>query len=161
VWVSTVTSVSVTAEGASTAILVLAADWFTNAVSGERATLMRLIGTTTWAMTAGSPTHSLNAHGVMITVADDDASPTGNWISDPSLVEPEAPLYTDVYLRQNEVAVESASNSARIMPFDIKVKRKMTDGMSVDISICSDLISGTHVNYRCFVFSRALIKLSA
>ncbi len=159
VWVSAVTSASVTADGATTAILVLPADWVTNTNSGERATVLRTIGSVTWAMTATTPTHSQNAHGIMITVADDDAAATGNWLSDPGLIEPEAPLFTDVYLQANEVGADSAINAAVVSQFDVKAKRKITSGQSLDISLASNNVSGSVVNYRVFVFTRTLLKL--
>ena len=159
VWVSAVTSASVTASGASTAILVLPADWVTNTNSGERATHIRTIGSCTYGMTAGSPTRSINSIGIMVTVADDDATATGNWLADPGLVEPEAPLFTNVWMWTTVAELGSSKNQGRTFDIDIKAKRKMTSGQSLDVSLAYNNISGSVVNSRIFLFTRTLIKL--
>ncbi len=160
VWVSTIVSHLFGTETAASFVLLPASTWARNATSGERATVLRIHGQFGWVMDDGTPASGTMDLGFMLSIGDDDATSTGNWLNDASLLEPEAPMHTYKRFVQANTNVLAGSQAGGEYVFDVKTKRKITTGQTVDVSFANNLVSGALTSYRLSLLTRVLVKPS-
>ncbi len=160
VWVSSLTSVLINSASATSFATVIPADWARNVNSGERATVLRIRGDLSWAQRDGAPAVGQANYGAMISIGDTDATGTGNWLANIALLEPEAPMWTKVWVTSNTADAQVGTQAGARHEIDVKAKRKITSGQLVDLSLAAALISGTFQDYELTVFLRVLLKIS-
>jgi len=161
IWVSTLIRFQHSATAATSVTVLAAADWARVATSGERATLLRVHGNYSIVPDDTTPLVGKSNIGFMLSIGDDDATATGNWLADASLIEPEAPIHVHVTSVSNmTTAAQDANPRQYHYDFDSKAKRKLTTGQGLDASLAMDNFGGAVSVYEATLFTRCLVKPS-
>ncbi len=162
VWISDLTTTTAAGSGTSF-VLMTPSDWERSATSGETATIIRVVG---WASVVREMTAvvvSTASVALMFCVQDEDAAPLANVSASANIAsfEDEKAMWSWRGILRTDTATIGNFHpvTAFHFPFDIKVKRKITSGMTMDMALGSTAIIGTAPTVRFDVFSRILVAL--
>ncbi len=142
--------------------IAVATDWERSAGSLERATILAVKGTIMIYPKDTSPAVGQNRIVGLFSVQDEDAPAI-----DPaaqSTHDDEASMFSFVYEnhKANGVLDNSWADVAHVrIPVDIKVKRKMTSGQQLEVSLAFGVVTGTGSVYRVGWLLRTLIAVGA
>jgi len=162
VWISDLTTTTTTGTGTSF-VLMTPSDWERSAVSGETATIIRVVG---WASVVREMTAvvvSTSSVAMMFCVQDEDAAPLANVSASANIVsfEDEKSMWSWRGVLRTDTATIGNFHpvTAFHFPFNIRVKRKITSGMTMDLALGNTAILGAAPTVRFDIFSRILVAL--
>jgi len=162
VWVSDITTTTATGSGTSF-VLCTPSDWERSAVSGETATIVRVVGQVNLIREMTAVVVSTSRVAFMFMTQDEDAAPLPNIASSANIgsFSDEKSMFSWFGLMRTDTTVIGNFHEpvAHSIPIDIKTKRKITSGQTLDFAFGNSALVGVAPTVRADVLTRTLLML--
>ena len=162
IWISDITTTTQQDSGSSF-VVALPGDWERTASSGETASIIRVVGYLNIVRNATAAVVATERLAAWLHTADEDQVPLANVanVTNIGQAEDEKIMFAWQGLARTDTTTigNFHPQTSFQIPFDIKVRRKITTGMDLEWSFGHLLIGGTSMSWRFETFTRTLIAV--
>jgi len=157
-WVSDITNTTVAVGASSAFSTLIGADWERGSSNSELATIMRQVGILHVVAEDATPAVGTTRFGIIATVQDEDTGATG--VFGAGTVDDERAMWTYMtMIRKDSATATNTPDYGVSTQVDIKAKRKITNGQTLDWQIQGDAVNGTGAILRVGWMIRTLVKV--